>query len=73
MDISYIPMDRVCLHLMALLGWQSRAVMGWSLSNTMEASRVVETLDSAIHRHCRPEVINSDMVVNSYQMNTLRL
>ena len=60
MDISYIPMDRGYLYLAAILDWHSRAVMGWSLSNTMEASWVVETLDSAIRRHGRPEIINSD-------------
>ncbi len=34
---------------------------GLEFSNTMEASWVVETLDSAIRRHGRPEIINSDL------------
>jgi putative transposase len=53
-------MDRGYLYLVAILDWHSRAVMGWSLSNTMEASWVVETLDSAIRRNGRSEIINSD-------------
>ena len=48
------------LTLLVIIDWHSRAVVGWSLSNTMEASWVVETLDFAIQRHGKPEIINSD-------------
>ncbi len=60
LDISYIPMERGYLFLLVIIDWHSRAVVGWSLSNTMEASWVVETLDFAIQRHGKPEIINSD-------------
>lgn len=60
LDISYIPMDRGYMFLLVIIDWHSRAVVGWSLSNTMEASWVVETLDFAIQRHGKPEIINSD-------------
>ncbi len=60
LDISYIPMERGFMFLLVIIDWHSRAVVGWSLSNTMEASWVVETLDFAIQRHGKPEVINSD-------------
>jgi putative transposase len=60
LDISYIPMERGYMFLLVIIDWHSRAVVGWSLSNTMEASWVVETLDFAIQRHGKPEVINSD-------------
>ncbi len=60
LDISYIPMDRGYMFLQVIIDWHSRAVVGWSLSNTMEALWVVETLDFAIQRHGKPEIINSD-------------
>ena len=60
LDISYIPMERGYMFLLVIIDWHSRAVVGWSLSNTMEASWVVETLDFAIQRHGKPEVIKSD-------------
>ena len=60
LDISYIPMERGYMFLLVIIDWHSRAVVGWSLSNTMEASWVVETLDFAIQRHGKPEIINSD-------------
>ena len=60
LDISYIPMERGYMFLLVIIDWHSQAVVGWSLSNTMEASWVVETLDFAIQRHGKPEIINSD-------------
>ena len=60
LDISYIPMERGYMFLLVIMDGHSRAVVGWSLSNTMEASWVVETLDFAIERFGQPEVINSD-------------
>ena len=60
LDISYIPMERGYMFLLVIIDWHSRAVVGWSLSNTMEASWIVETLDFAIQCHGKPEIINSD-------------
>jgi putative transposase len=60
LDISYIPMERGYMYLLVIMDWHSRAVVGWSLSNTMEASWVVETLKFAIERFGQPEIVNSD-------------
>ena len=60
LEISYIPMERGYMFLLVIIDWHSRAVVGWSLSNTMEGSWVVEPLDFAIQRHGQPEIINSD-------------
>ena len=38
----------------------SRFIVGWSLSNTMEAKWVVDTLKVAIGRYGKPKIINSD-------------
>lgn len=60
LDISYIPMRRGFMYLVAIMDLYSRYIVGWSLSNTMEAEWVVETLKAAIDRHGKPGIINSD-------------
>lgn len=59
-DISYIPMRRGYMYLCAIIDIYSRYIVGWSISNTMEAAWVVQTVDKAIKQHGKPEIINSD-------------
>jgi len=59
-DITYIPMRRGFLYLVAIMDWASRKVLSWRLSNTMDASFCVEALDEALHRFGRPKVFNTD-------------
>lgn len=59
-DITYIPMRRGFLYLVAIIDWASRAVLSWRLSNTMEADFCVEALQEAIRRHGTPEIFNTD-------------
>jgi putative transposase len=59
-DISFIPMRNGFMYLTAIIDLYSRFVVGWSISNTMEASRVVRTHKNAIKKHGKPEIINSD-------------
>ena len=58
-DITYLPMDRGFLYLVAVMDWQSRYVVSWRLSNTLEASFCAEALSEALERG-RPEVFNTD-------------
>jgi len=37
-DITYIPIGRGFLYLVAIMDWASRAVLAWRLSNTMDVS-----------------------------------
>ena len=60
LDISYIPMPRGFMYLLAIMDLFSRYIVGWSLSNTMEAQWVVDTLKEAIGKYGKPEIINSD-------------
>lgn len=60
LDISYIPMKKGYLYLLAIMDIYSRYIVGWSLSNTMEAAWVVNTLKEAVSTHGKPEIINSD-------------
>jgi putative transposase len=59
-DITYIPIGRGFLYLVAVIDWASRAVLAWRLSNTMEASFCVLALEEALARFGRPEIFNTD-------------
>ena len=59
-DITYIPMRRGFLYLVAIMDWATRAVLSWRLSNTMDSHFCVEALEEAIRRYGRPEVFNTD-------------
>jgi putative transposase len=59
-DITYIPIGRGFLYLVAVIDWASRAVLSWRLSNTMDASFCVAALEEALARHGKPEVFNTD-------------
>jgi putative transposase len=59
-DITYIPMPKGFMYLMAIIDVHSRCVVHWSLSNTMEASWCAQTLTEAIELNGNPEIINTD-------------
>jgi putative transposase len=59
-DITYIPIGRGFLYLVAVMDWASRAVLSWRLSNTMDVSFCVSALEEALARFGRPEIFNTD-------------
>jgi len=59
-DITYIKMGRNHLYLTAIIDWYSRFIVGWALSQSLDTAPVLEAVSSAIKRHGRPEIINSD-------------
>jgi putative transposase len=59
-DISYIPMAKGFMYLCAIIDVYSRYIVGWSISNSMEAEWVVATYKRAVQRFGKPEIINSD-------------
>jgi len=60
MDITYIPVQGGHLYLCAIIDLYSRYVVGWSLSNTMTSNWCRETLQEAIEKHGKPEILNTD-------------
>ena len=58
-DITYLPMARGFLYLVAIMDWHSRYVVAWRLSNTLEADFCVAALQEALARG-KPEVFNTD-------------
>src|SRR5467141_4116992 len=59
-DITYIPMAKGFVYLVAIMDWHSRAVLAWRLSNTLGADFCVEALEEALARFGRPEIFNTD-------------
>lgn len=59
-DITYIPMRRGFLYLVAIMDWATRKVLAWRLSNTMDAGFCIEALDEAMARFGKPEIFNTD-------------
>ena len=55
-DISYIPVRRGFLYLVAIMDWASRHVLAWRLSNTMDAGFRVEALKEALGRYGKPDI-----------------
>jgi len=59
-DITYVPMARGFVYLVAIVDWFSRKVLAWRLSITLSADFCVEALEEALERHGKPEIFNSD-------------
>jgi putative transposase len=59
-DITYLPMRRGFLCLVAVMDWLTRKVLAWQISNTLDADFCVEALNEAIHRFGPPEIMNTD-------------
>ena len=58
-DITYIPLHRGFLFLMAIIDWFSRYVLAWELSNTLETDFCLRALRRALSRGM-PEIFNTD-------------
>lgn len=58
-DITYIPMKRGFLYLVAVLDWHSRYVLSWAVSNSLEMSFCLEALEKALVKGT-PEIFNTD-------------
>jgi putative transposase len=59
-DITYIPMARGFVYLVAIVDWFSRRVLSHRVSITMEAGFCVEALEEALGNYGRPEIFNTD-------------
>lgn len=59
-DITYIPMARGFVYLVAIMDWYSRKVLAWRLSNSMDSDFCVEALEEALATYGGPEIFNTD-------------
>jgi putative transposase len=59
-DITYIPMRRGFLYLVAVMDWATRKVLSWRLSNTLDVAFCVAAVEEALRRFGSPEIFNTD-------------
>ena len=59
-DITYIPMKQGFMYLTAIIDVYSRKILGWSISNSLDAQWCLQMLEETIKVHGKPEIINSD-------------
>jgi putative transposase len=61
-DITYVPMAKGFMYLVAILDWCSRYVLAWELSNTLDTGFCLEALERALGYGC-PKIFNTDQGV----------
>lgn len=59
-DITYIPMRKGFLYLVAIMDWYSRKVLSWRLSNSMDTDFCVAALEEALAKYDKPDIFNTD-------------
>jgi putative transposase len=59
-DVTYIPMRKGFLYLVAIMDWASRKVLSWRLSNSMDAEFCVSALKEALAKYGKPAIFNTD-------------
>ncbi len=59
-DITYIPMARGFVYLVAIVDWFSRRVLAWRLSITLTTDFCIEALEEALAHFGSPEIFNTD-------------
>jgi putative transposase len=59
-DITYLRTEHGFMYMNALIDMQTRYVVGWSLSNSLDTEACLRTLERAIESHGLPDIINSD-------------
>ena len=60
MDITYIPMARGFVYLVAVIDWFTRRALSWRLSITLETAFCIEAVEEALARHDKPDIVNTD-------------
>jgi putative transposase len=61
-DITYVPMPKGFMYLVAVMDWFSRYVLSWQLSNTLDSAFCLVALQQAL-LHAQPEIFNTDQGV----------
>ena len=59
-DITYIPMERGFVYLIAIMDWYSRYVLSWRISTSLDTSFCLDALQEALRKYGAPEIFNQD-------------
>ena len=59
-DITYIRLKNGFAYLAAIIDWNTKKILSWKLSNTMDVSLTTSVLKEALILYPKPEILNSD-------------
>jgi len=59
-DITFVPMARGFVYLVAVIDWATRKVLSWRISNTLTSDFCIDALHEALSRYGTPEIFNTD-------------
>ena len=59
-DITYIKLEKGFVYLAAIIDWNTKKILSWKLSNTMDVALTTSVLLDALSKYPKPEIFNSD-------------
>jgi putative transposase len=59
-DITYIKLEKGFVYLAAVIDWNTKKILSWRLSNTMDVSLTTSVLNEALSLYPKPEIFNTD-------------
>ena len=59
-DITYIKLEKGFVYLAAIIDWNTKKILSWKLSNTMDVSLTTSVLNEALSLYPKPEIFNTD-------------
>jgi putative transposase len=59
-DITYIKLEKGFVYLAAIIDWNTKKILSWKLSNTMDVKLTTDVLNDALAKYPKPEIFNSD-------------
>jgi len=59
-DITYIKLEKGHVYLAAIIDWNTKKILSWKLSNTMDVSLTTSILNEALSLYPKPEIVNTD-------------
>lgn len=73
MDITYIPMKRGYVYLAAVVDWNTRRVLSWRLSITLETAFCIEAVEEAMAKYGKPDIFNTDQGSQFTSINFIKM
>ena len=59
-DITYIKLEKGFVYLAAIIDWNTKKILSWKLSNTMDVSLTTGVLNEALSLYPKPKIFNTD-------------
>lgn len=59
-DITYIKLEKGFAYLAAIIDWNSKKILSWKVSNTMDVSLTTSVLNEALSKYQSPDILNTD-------------